>query len=89
MPRSTAGADYVGLVFFPREPAQRRRRPHARLLAARARGKAKIVALLVDPDDALLDDVVDTVSPDILQLHGIGDAGARRARSRSASACRS
>ena len=42
----------------------------ARRLAARARGRAKIVALLVDPDDTLLSEVIDTVAPDIIQLHG-------------------
>jgi phosphoribosylanthranilate isomerase len=63
------GADFVGFVFCAKSP--RNITPdEARLLAARARGKAKIVALLVDPDDAQLADVVETVSPDILQLHG-------------------
>ena len=63
------GADYVGFVFYARSP--RNIAPaDARLLAARARGKAKIVALLVDPDDALLEEVIETVAPDIVQLHG-------------------
>ncbi len=63
------GADYVGLVFFP--PSPRNLSPEAaRPLAARARGRAKVVALMVDPDDALLDAVVASVDPDILQLHG-------------------
>jgi phosphoribosylanthranilate isomerase len=63
------GADYVGFVFYARSP--RNIAPaEARLLAARARGKAKIVALLVDADDSLVAEVIDTVAPDILQLHG-------------------
>jgi phosphoribosylanthranilate isomerase len=63
------GADYVGLVFFP--PSPRNITPEeARPLAARARGRAKIAALLVDPDDALLDAVMAAVDPDVLQLHG-------------------
>jgi phosphoribosylanthranilate isomerase len=63
------GADYVGFVFYPRSP--RNIEPAAaRALAARARGRSKIVALLVDPDDALLDTVMTTVAPDIVQLHG-------------------
>jgi phosphoribosylanthranilate isomerase len=63
------GADYVGLVFFP--PSPRNITPEAaKPLAARARGRAKIVALLVDPDDALIDAVVAAVDPDLLQLHG-------------------
>jgi phosphoribosylanthranilate isomerase len=42
----------------------------AHRLAERARGRAKIVTLLVDPDDTLLDLVVAAVAPDIIQLHG-------------------
>jgi phosphoribosylanthranilate isomerase len=63
------GADYVGLVFFP--PSPRNLSPEAaRPLAAVARGRAKIVALMVDPDDALIEAVVAAVDPDVLQLHG-------------------
>ena len=63
------GADYVGLVFFP--PSPRNLVPEtARNLAARARGRARIVALMVDPDDALIEAVVAFADPDILQLHG-------------------
>jgi phosphoribosylanthranilate isomerase len=63
------GADYVGLVFFP--PSPRNITPEAaKPLAAHARGRAKIVALLVDPDDALIEAVVAAVDPDLLQLHG-------------------
>jgi phosphoribosylanthranilate isomerase len=63
------GADYVGFVFYPRSP-RNISADDARLLAARARGRAKIVALLVDPDDTQLDNVVETVAPDVIQLHG-------------------
>jgi len=63
------GADYVGLVFFP--PSPRNVAPAAaRALADKARGRAKIVALMVDPDDALIDTVVASAAPDLLQLHG-------------------
>lgn len=63
------GADYVGLVFFP--PSPRNIAPEAAApLAERARGRAKIVALLVDPDDALIERVVAAANPDLLQLHG-------------------
>jgi phosphoribosylanthranilate isomerase len=63
------GADYVGLVFFP--PSPRNITPEAaRPLAARARGRAKIAALLVDPEDPLIEAVVAAVDPDLLQLHG-------------------
>ena len=64
-----AGADYVGFVFFERSP--RNIVPAtARALAEKARGRAKTVALLVDPDDALLAEIVSVVDPDIIQLHG-------------------
>jgi phosphoribosylanthranilate isomerase len=63
------GADYVGLVFFP--PSPRNVTPAAaKMLAAKARGRAKIVALMVDPDDALIDTVLAAADPDLLQLHG-------------------
>lgn len=63
------GADYVGFVFFP--PSPRNLSPEAAApLASKARGRARIVALMVDPDDALLDAVVREVDPDLLQLHG-------------------
>jgi len=63
------GADYVGLVFF--SPSPRNVTPEAaKVLAAKARGRAKVVALMVDPDDALIDTVVAAAAPDLLQLHG-------------------
>jgi len=63
------GADYVGLVFFPPSPRNISLEA-ARGLATRARGRAKIVALLVDPDDALIETVIASADPDLLQLHG-------------------
>ena len=63
------GADYVGLVFFPPSP-RNVSTATAKLLAAKARGRAKIVALMVDPDDALIESVIASADPDILQLHG-------------------
>jgi phosphoribosylanthranilate isomerase len=64
-----AGADFVGMVFYP--PSPRSLAPtEAAALAGLARGQAKIVALVVDPDDALLETVVNTVEPDMIQLHG-------------------
>ena len=64
-----AGADYVGFVFY--SPSPRSVSPDvAASLARLARGRARIVALFVDPDDALLDEVVRKVEPDLIQLHG-------------------
>lgn len=64
-----AGADYVGLVFFP--PSPRYVAPAAAApLADRARGRARIVALTVDATDAEIEAIVAAVRPDVLQLHG-------------------
>ena len=64
-----AGADYVGLVFFPKSP--RYIAPDAaRQLAELASGRIETVAVLVDPDDALVDEILATVRPGLLQLHG-------------------
>ena len=64
-----AGADMVGLVFFPPSPRSVSLEEGAKL-AARARGKALVVALTVDADDALVDAIKARVAPDMLQLHG-------------------
>jgi phosphoribosylanthranilate isomerase len=64
-----AGADMVGFVFFPPSP-RNVSFSAARVLGARAQGRAKKVALSVDADDTLLDAIVEALRPDILQLHG-------------------
>jgi phosphoribosylanthranilate isomerase len=63
------GADYVGFVFYG--PSRRSVTPAAAgALARRVQGRAKVVALFVDPDDDLLNRVIAEVDPDLLQLHG-------------------
>ncbi|ODS01758.1 N-(5'-phosphoribosyl)anthranilate isomerase [Methyloceanibacter superfactus] len=64
-----AGADFVGLVFFATSPRNLGLQEAASLVEA-ARGRVATVAVMVDPDDALIDQVAQTVSPDLLQLHG-------------------
>jgi phosphoribosylanthranilate isomerase len=64
-----AGADLVGFVRFPRSP-RHVDLEEARALSQRARGKALRAALTVDADDAELAAIVETLDPDILQLHG-------------------
>ncbi len=64
-----ADADMVGFVFFEKSP-RHVSYEMARALAARARGRAEIVALCVDADDATLDAIVRATEPDYLQLHG-------------------
>lgn len=64
-----AGAAFVGAVFFARSP--RNLAPvGASALFERARGRAKIVAVTVDADDALLAAIAATLNPDLIQLHG-------------------
>jgi len=69
-----AGADLVGLVLYPKSPRNVSVERAAALAAhARATGTARtarVVTLLVDPDDALVDRVAAEVGPDLLQLHG-------------------
>lgn len=63
------GASFVGAVIFPRSP--RHIAPAAAAtLFARARGRARIVAVVVNPDDALLAEIAQTLKPDLIQLHG-------------------
>lgn len=63
------GAAFLGFAFFPASP--RLVQPDlADRLAAPARGRSKIVALLVDPDDASVDQIARTLRPDLIQLHG-------------------
>jgi phosphoribosylanthranilate isomerase len=64
-----AGADMVGFVFFAPSPR------HIDLGAAerlgrQVKGRAAKVALSVDADDATLANIVETLRPDWLQLHG-------------------
>ena len=64
-----AGADMVGFVFFP--PSPRHLGPEAAgILGERVKGRAKKVALSVDATDAELAAVIETLKPDMLQLHG-------------------
>jgi phosphoribosylanthranilate isomerase len=64
-----AGADMVGFVFFPRSPRYVSTELAARL-AERARGRAEIVALIVDMPEAAIGELVKVVRPDWLQMHG-------------------
>jgi phosphoribosylanthranilate isomerase len=64
-----AGADMVGFVFFPASPRHISLET-ARELGRQAKGRAIKVALTVDADDTTLANIVETLRPDILQLHG-------------------
>ena len=64
-----AGADMVGFVFFPPSP-RHLALEIARDLGKQAKRRAIKVALTVDADDSTLSNIVETLQPDILQLHG-------------------
>ena len=63
------GAGWLGFVFFPKSPRNMSLEAAARL-AEPIRGRAKVVALLVDPTDAEVDEVARGLQPDLIQLHG-------------------
>lgn len=64
-----AGADLIGFVFHPKSPRFVTQQVAASL-CARVHGRSRTVALVVDPDDALLRDIAGDVKPDMIQLHG-------------------
>jgi phosphoribosylanthranilate isomerase len=64
-----AGADYIGVVFFEKSP-RNVTLAEAALVTKAAKGRIASVAVLVDPDDLLIADVVAIAAPDYLQLHG-------------------
>ncbi len=62
-------AAYLGFMFFG--PSKRNvALDLAGRLAEPARNRARIVAVTVDPDDALLDAIKAALAPDFIQLHG-------------------
>ncbi|SLN44777.1 phosphoribosylanthranilate isomerase [Pseudooctadecabacter jejudonensis] len=66
---AAAGAVYVGFVFFPKSPRNVSIAEAAALALEVPVGIMK-VALVVNPDDAFLDDLLDHVAIDMIQLHG-------------------
>lgn len=63
------GARFVGAVIFEKSP--RHIEPlEAASLFERARGRAKVVAVVVDPGDRLLSEIGLILRPDFIQLHG-------------------
>ncbi|MHA1528541.1 MAG: phosphoribosylanthranilate isomerase [Alphaproteobacteria bacterium] len=77
-----AGAAYLGFVFYPPSP-RALELDAARKLARAAPSGITRVAMVVDADDAFLDQLVATVPVDMLQLHGhesperVAEIGAR------------
>ena len=67
------GARYLGFVFYP--PSPRALSPErAAALAALAPADCLTVGVLVDPDDALLDEILGQVALDALQIHAVSPA---------------
>ena len=66
---ATAGARYVGFVFFPKSPRHLTLDGAALLAASVPVGVCK-VALTVNADDEMLDALTQAVPLDMLQLHG-------------------
>lgn len=64
-----AGADWIGFVFHPKSPRNIAPEQAARLAPA-ARDRAKITALVVDPEDSQLSMLRSIVAPDLWQFHG-------------------
>ena len=63
------GAAMTGFVFFPASPRSLDP-PAAAALAARVPDSVLKVGVMVDPDDDLLEQILDVVPLDVLQLHG-------------------
>ena len=63
------GASLLGFNFVARSPRYVTPEAAGGLRHA-ARGRAEGVAVIVDADDAFLDEIVAAMSPDMLQLHG-------------------
>jgi phosphoribosylanthranilate isomerase len=65
------GASHVGLMFFEKSPRNVRPELAARLAEpVRARSPVKVVAVMVDPADAEVAEIVRVLQPDLIQLHG-------------------
>ena len=63
------GASHLGFVMFEASPRAIAPEAAARLTGP-IKGRAKVVAVTVDPDDALLDRIAAALKPDLIQLHG-------------------
>ena len=63
------GASHLGFNFFSKSPRYIAPEEAGDLRLA-ARGRAEAVAIIVDADNALLDEIVMAMAPDMLQLHG-------------------
>jgi phosphoribosylanthranilate isomerase len=63
-------ASHVGFMFFPKSPRNIAPQDAARLAEPVRRTATKVVAVMVDPDDAAVDRIAGALRPDFIQLHG-------------------
>ncbi|WP_312166162.1 phosphoribosylanthranilate isomerase [Phenylobacterium sp.] len=63
-------ASHIGLNFFPKSPRYVELEAAAILARPARAARVKVVAVTVDPDDALLDRLTAILQPDLIQLHG-------------------
>ena len=64
-----SGVDYLGFVFFP--PSPRSLTPEiASSLMEKRSDDFKVVAVVVNPSNKLLEEITNHLAPDIFQLHG-------------------
>jgi phosphoribosylanthranilate isomerase len=63
------GATFIGFMIYPKSPRYIEPKA-ARPLAQLAMGRAKTVAIMVNPDDVLIETVLTDLAPDFIQLHG-------------------
>jgi len=64
-----AGANYIGLVHFAKSPRHVSLK-QAAMLRKQLLPPIKSVLVVVNPDDALLENIIKNVKPDYIQLHG-------------------
>lgn len=67
--KAAAGADFAGFVLFPKSP-RNVTALEASKLAAKLSPGVRTVAVMVDPDDAMLRATFERFKPDFGQLHG-------------------
>jgi phosphoribosylanthranilate isomerase len=65
------GASHIGFMFFEKSPRNVRPELAARLAEpVRTRSSVKVTAVMVDPSDAEVAEIVRVLKPDLIQLHG-------------------
>jgi phosphoribosylanthranilate isomerase len=64
------GAAFIGFLFFEKSPRNIAPDAAARLAPPARAANVPTVAVTVDPDDALLDQLMATLAPEFIQLHG-------------------